>query len=85
MYADTLQTVLAQMPESEKMAPAWFATAENMITTCEIPDEAAGSIILPFLNEKSRMLNANKSVGRQVLCAEVRDAILEELKLTPEE
>lgn len=85
MYADTLRAVLAPMPESEELAPAWFRTAENMIKTCEIPDESAGSIILPFLNEKSRMLIANRSVGRPLLYAEVRDAILEELKLTPEE
>ncbi|KAH9360941.1 hypothetical protein HPB48_007022 [Haemaphysalis longicornis] len=73
------------MPESEEVAPAWFRSAENMIKTCKIPDEAAGSTILPFLNEKSPMLIANKSVGRQLLYAQVIDAILEELKLTPEE
>lgn len=85
IYADTLRAVLAPMLELEELAPAWFRSAESMIKTCEIPDEAAGSIIFPFLNEKSRMLIANKSVGQQLLYAEVRDAILEELKLTPEE
>ncbi|KAH9376375.1 hypothetical protein HPB48_001762 [Haemaphysalis longicornis] len=73
------------MPELEELVPAWFRSAENMIKTCEITYEAAGSIILLFLNEKSRMLIANKSVGRQLFYAEVRDAILEELTLTPEE
>ncbi|XP_077551911.1 uncharacterized protein LOC144166186 [Haemaphysalis longicornis] len=55
------------MLELEELAPAWFRSAESMIKTCEIPDEAAGSIIFPFLNEKSHMLIVNKSPTGRLL------------------
>lgn len=84
-WADSLRAVLAPMPESDELVPAWFRSAENMIRTWDIPNEAAGSIIVPFLNERSRALIANKSDGRRLLFEEVRDVILEELKMTPEE
>ncbi|KAL1482193.1 hypothetical protein MTO96_033972 [Rhipicephalus appendiculatus] len=56
-----------------------------MLRSCDIPQDTAGAIILPFLNEKSRTLVANKSEDRVLSCNEIRKLVLLELKLTPEE
>ncbi|KAL1480069.1 hypothetical protein MTO96_051348 [Rhipicephalus appendiculatus] len=84
-YAKDLRAVLPTMPESDDLAPAWFKSAETMLRSCDIPQDAAGAIIIPFLNEKSRTLVANKSEDRVLSYNEVREFVLSELKLTPEE
>ncbi|XP_049267439.1 uncharacterized protein LOC119376782 [Rhipicephalus sanguineus] len=84
-YADQLRAVLPPMPVSDELVPAWFRSAENMLRSCEIPDEVQGAIIVPFLNENSRTLVANRADDRVLSYHEVRDLILHELKLTPEE
>ncbi|KAL1480070.1 hypothetical protein MTO96_051346, partial [Rhipicephalus appendiculatus] len=84
-YAKDLRAVLPTMPESDDLAPAWFKSAETMLRSCDIPQDAAGAIIIPFLNEKSRTLVANKSEDRVLSYNEVRELVLSELKLTPEE
>ncbi|KAL1463909.1 hypothetical protein MTO96_027126 [Rhipicephalus appendiculatus] len=84
-YAKDLRAVLPTMPESDELAPAWFKSAETMLRSCDIPKDAAGAIIVPFLNEKSRTLVANKSEDRVLSYDEIRELVLSELKLTPEE
>ncbi|KAL1485280.1 hypothetical protein MTO96_032053 [Rhipicephalus appendiculatus] len=84
-YAKDLRAVLPTMPETDDLAPAWFKSAETMLRSCDIPQDAAGAIIIPFLNEKSRTLVANKSEDRVLSYDEVRELVLSELKLTPEE
>lgn len=51
-YAEELRAVLAPMPESDELVPAWFRSAENMLNNRAIPDDARGPIIVPFLNER---------------------------------
>ena len=84
-YAKDLRAVLPPMPDSDDLAPAWFKSAESMLRSCDIPQDAAGAIIVPFLNEKSRTLVANKSEDRVLSYDEIRELVLSELKLTPEE
>lgn len=84
-YADQLRAVLPPMPVSDELVPAWFRSAENMLRSCDIPDEVQGAIIVPFLNENSRTLVANRAEDRVLSYQEVRDLVLHELKLTPEE
>ncbi|KAH7983531.1 hypothetical protein HPB52_012418 [Rhipicephalus sanguineus] len=84
-YAKDLRAVLPTIPESDYLAPAWFKSAESMPRSCDIPQDAAGAIIVPFLNEKSRTLVANKSEDRVLSYNEIRELVLSELKLTPQE
>ncbi|KAL1478544.1 hypothetical protein MTO96_016229 [Rhipicephalus appendiculatus] len=84
-YADQLRAVLPPMPVSDELVPAWFRSAENMLRSCAIPEDVKGAIIVPFLNENSRTLVANRAEDRVLSYEEVRDLILHELRLTPEE
>ncbi|KAH7972469.1 hypothetical protein HPB52_012463 [Rhipicephalus sanguineus] len=83
-YANQLRAVLPPMPVSDELVPAWFRSAENMLRSCDIPDEVQGAIIVSFLNENSRTLVANRAEDRVLSYKEVRDLVLHELKLTPE-
>lgn len=49
--AKELRVVLATMTETGALAPAWFKSADIMMNSCETPEEARGTIILPFLGE----------------------------------
>ncbi|KAH9367203.1 hypothetical protein HPB48_022966 [Haemaphysalis longicornis] len=84
-YAEEMRAVLAPMPDSDDLVPAWFRSAENMLNNRVIPDDARGPIIVPFLNERCRMLIANKPGSGVLSFEEVRDYVLAELKLTPDE
>ncbi|XP_040074259.1 uncharacterized protein LOC115320635 [Ixodes scapularis] len=83
--AKELRAVLAPMPESGALAPAWFKSAETMMNSCETPEEARGAIILPFLGEKTRAMVASRAGGRVLSFMELRELVLSELKMTPEE
>ncbi|KAG0435044.1 hypothetical protein HPB47_018714 [Ixodes persulcatus] len=83
--AKELRAVLVPMPESEALAPAWFKSAETMMNRCETPEEARGAIILPFLREKARSMVASRAGGRVLSFMELRELVLSELKMTPEE
>ena len=63
-FAKELRAVLAPMPDSDILAPAWFKSAETMMANCETPEEVRGAIILPFLNEKTRAMVATRANGR---------------------
>ncbi|KAK8756166.1 hypothetical protein V5799_029603 [Amblyomma americanum] len=84
-HADDLRAVLAPMPQLDDLIPAWFKSAENMIRACEIPNDIAGPIIMPFLNEKTRAFVANQSVDTVMSFEEIRELVLAELRLTAEE
>ncbi|KAH8033299.1 hypothetical protein HPB51_009410 [Rhipicephalus microplus] len=84
-YADWLRAVLPPMPVSDELVPAWFHSAENMLRSCGIPEDVQGAIIMPFLNEKSWTLVVDRAEERVFSYEEIRDLILQELKLTPEE
>ncbi|XP_040066393.1 uncharacterized protein LOC120840032 [Ixodes scapularis] len=83
--AKELRAVLAPMPESGALAPAWFKSAETMMNSCETPEEARGAIILPFLGENTRAMVASRAGGRVLSFMELRELVLSELKMTPEE
>ncbi|CAN7982599.1 unnamed protein product [Ixodes pacificus] len=83
--AKELRAVLAPMPESGALAPAWFKSAETMMNSCQTPEEARGAFILPFLGEKTRAMVASRVGGRVLSFMELRELVLSELKMTPEE
>ncbi|KAM7283842.1 uncharacterized protein ISCGN_000947 [Ixodes scapularis] len=84
-YAKELRAVLAPMPETDTLVPAWFKGAETMLASCEVPQDLHGAIILPFLNEKASAVVANRAEGRVLQYKELRDIILDELRMTLDE
>ncbi|XP_042148358.1 uncharacterized protein LOC121837057 [Ixodes scapularis] len=84
-YAKELRAVLAPMPETDTLVPAWFKGAETMLASCEVPQDLHGALILPFLNEKASAVVANRSEGRVLQYKELRDIILDQLRMTPDE
>ncbi|KAM7313018.1 uncharacterized protein ISCGN_002939 [Ixodes scapularis] len=84
-YAKELRAVLAPMPETDALVPAWFKGAETMLASCEVPQDLHGALVLPFLNEKASAVVANRAEGRVLQYKELRDIILDELKMTPDE
>lgn len=53
--------VLATLPASEDLVLAWFNNAENMLRSCEVPSDLCGSLIMPFLKQRSSALIAHKA------------------------
>lgn len=49
-YAEELRAMLAPMPGSYVLVPAWFKSSEALMGSCEVPVEMQGAIIMPFLN-----------------------------------
>ncbi|XP_040066957.1 uncharacterized protein LOC120840462 [Ixodes scapularis] len=84
-YAKELRAVLAPMPVTDTLVPAWFKSAETMLASCEVPQDLHGAILLPFLNEKASAVVANRAEGRVLKYRELRDIILDELRMTPDE
>ncbi|XP_042144451.1 uncharacterized protein LOC121834757 [Ixodes scapularis] len=84
-YAKELRAVLAPMPETDELVPAWFKGAETMLASCEVAQDLHGALILSFLNEKASAVVANRAEGRVLQYKELRDIILDELRMTPDE
>ncbi|KAG0425310.1 hypothetical protein HPB47_027512 [Ixodes persulcatus] len=84
-YAKELSAVLAPMPETNTLVPAWFKVAETMLASCGVPQDIHGAIILPFLNEKASAVVANRAEVRVLPYKDLRDLILGELKMTPDQ
>ncbi|XP_070390966.1 uncharacterized protein [Dermacentor albipictus] len=84
-YAKELKAVLAPMPEADPTVPAWFKSVDTLFETLQIPEDIRGVILLPFLNEKMKAFVASESDGSVMPYPELKEKILKELKMTPNE
>ncbi|KAH7981576.1 hypothetical protein HPB49_025595 [Dermacentor silvarum] len=84
-YAKGLKAVLAPMPEADPTVPGWLKSVDTLFETLQIPEDIRGVILLPFLNEKMRAFVASESDGSVMPYPELKEKILKELKMTPNE
>lgn len=84
-YARELKSVLAPMPVSEPLVPAWFKSVETMFSNFEVPEDVQGAIILPYLTEKMRAVATHHGQGGILAFKKLKEKVLAELKLTANE
>lgn len=84
-YAREMKGVLTSMPESEALVPAWFTSVETVFTNFEVPGDVQGPILLTYLNERMRAVIARKGNGQMLDYDELKQTVLNELRLTPGE
>lgn len=73
------------MPDSEQLVPSWFAGTEAIFPSLHVPESIRVTLIMLFLTKKMRA--AAKPLGKGVMLKYVmlKEAILQELKLSPAE
>lgn len=84
-YAKELKAVLAPMPVSEPLVPAWFRNVETMFANFDVPEDVQGAVILPYLTEKMREVATRCGEGGILAYSELKKKVLAELKLTANE
>ncbi|XP_064475345.1 uncharacterized protein LOC135389211 [Ornithodoros turicata] len=84
-YAKDLRGVLAAMPESEALVPAWFVSVETVFKNFNVPEDVQGTVLLAYLSEKMRAVIARHGNGKFLSYPDVKQKVLVELRLTPAE
>lgn len=84
-YGDALKHSLPKMGNDPSEFPSYFRAVENLFTLYEVPQQLQSKLLIPMLNERNKSLLAKLSKERLDKYEEVRNYLLREFKLTPEQ
>lgn len=84
-YARELKAVLAPMPDSDPMVPAWFKNVDTLFAQLGTPESVQGTIILPYLNVRMRAFVANQSGDGGLTYKDLKECVLKQLRMTANE
>jgi len=84
-YGDALKHVLPRMGQDASDYPAYFSAVENLFVLYEVPKQVQSKLLIPLLNERSKTLLAKLAKDKLDDYAVVKDYLLREFKLTPQQ
>jgi len=84
-FGDVLKHSLPKMVHDPGEFPAYFNTVKNLFTLYEVPNKLRSKLVIPMLNDKSKSLSARLSREKLDNYEEVRDYLLREFRLTPQQ
>ena len=83
LFGDAMKNSVSRMTNDPVEIVSFFKSVENCFDTLKVPPELRAMLIRPHLNEKARALVTRLTPEVANKYESVRDAILEEYKLTP--
>ena len=84
-YGDALNKVLRKMGDDPSELPTYFTHVENQFVFYNVPKQLQAKLLMPFLNDRARSLLDKLPKERLDDYQQVREFLLREFKLTPEQ
>ena len=84
-YGDALKHSLPKMTDDPGELPAYFRAAENLFSLYEVPKNIQSKLLIPVLTDKAKSLLARLQRASLDKFEEVRDFLLREFRVSPEQ
>ena len=84
-FGDALKHALPRMCNDAGELPGYFKAVENLFQVYQVPAAVQSKLLIPLLTEKAKSLIARLSVAKLDNYKEVRDFLLREFRLSPEQ